>query len=84
MSDIGNVLNEEAEVHYIVGNSIFYGTLLAVEEIFKAMLQEAGFQNVEIVKIRKRNSKAELYEFDVTGRKNQPTMHSSVREFRRA
>jgi len=84
VSDIGNVLNDEAEVHYIVGNSTFYGTLFPVEEIFKGMLHEAGFHNVEIVKIRKRNSKAELYEFDVTGRKNQPTMHSSVRESCRA
>jgi hypothetical protein len=68
LSDIVAVLRRNAEVHYIVGNSTFYGTLLPVEEIFKAMLQKAGLHEVEIVKIRKRNSKAELYEFDVTGR----------------
>jgi hypothetical protein len=84
VSDIGAVLTDEAEVHYVVGNSTFYGTLLPVEEIFRAMLQEVGFHDVEIVKIRKRNSKAELYEFDVTGNKNQPTMHPTVRESRRA
>ena len=84
VSDIGKVLNDEAEVHYIVGNSTFYGILLPVEEIFKAMLQEVGFHDVEIVKIRKRSSKAELYEFDVTGKKNKPTMHPTVRESRRA
>jgi hypothetical protein len=83
VSDIGAVLTQEAEVHYIVGNSTFYGTLLPVEGIFKAMLQEAGFHDVEIVKIRKRNSKAELFEFDVTGKKNQPAMHPTVRESRR-
>lgn len=83
LSDIGTVLNEDAEVHYVVGNSTFYGTLLPVEEIFKVMLQEVGFHNVEIVKIRKRNSKVELFEFDVTGNKIQPTKHPTVRETRR-
>lgn len=83
LCDIGTVLNEDAEVHYVVGNSTFYGTLLPVEEIFKVMLQEVGFHDVAIVKIRKRNSKAELFEFDVTGTKNQPTKHPTVRETRR-
>lgn len=74
ISDISNVLNWDAEVHYIVGNSTFYGILLPVEQIFKTMLQEAGFYDVNIIKIRKRNSKAALFEFDVIGKK-QPTTH---------
>ncbi|MCZ7591377.1 MAG: hypothetical protein M5U15_04110 [Kiritimatiellae bacterium] len=83
LSDIGNVLNDDAKVHYVVGNSTFYGTLLPVEQIFQVMLQEAGFHDVEIVKIRKRNSKAELFEFDVTGAKGRPSKRSTVRESRR-
>lgn len=74
LSDVVTVLNPDAEVHYIVGNSKFYGTLLPVESIFAAMLREAGFRDVQIVRIRKRNSKAELYEFDVTGRKPRRTV----------
>lgn len=70
LSDVTVVLEQDAEVHYIVGNSTFYGTLLPVEEIYAEMLQEVGFRNVEIVRIRKRNSKAELFEFDVTGKKH--------------
>lgn len=66
--DVRKVLNDGAEAHYIVGNSTFYGTLLPVEEIYKKMLEHAGYQDVRIVKIRKRNSKAELYEFDVTAK----------------
>lgn len=84
ISDIVTVLRRDAEVHYVVGNSTFYGTLLPVEEIFKVMLQEACFCEVEIIRMRKRNSKAELYEFDVTGRKTQPTKEFTVREIRRA
>lgn len=83
ISDVSTILNQDAEVHYIVGNSTFYGTLLPVEEIFKAMLQEGGFHGVEIVKIRKRNSKAELFEFDVTGRKGQPKKQLTVHETHR-
>jgi hypothetical protein len=80
LSDIGNVLSQNSEIHYIVGNSTFYGTLLPVEEVFKAMLQEAGFHDVEVIKIRKRNSKAELFEFDVTAKKNQPPKCPTVCE----
>jgi hypothetical protein len=83
ISDVVTVLHDGAKVHYVVGNSTFYGTLLPVEEIFKTMLQEAGFHEVETIRIRKRNSKAELYEFDVTGRKPQPANESTVRETRR-
>lgn len=57
-----------AEVHYIVGNSTFYGVLLPVEQIYAAMLAALGFSNVECKPLRKRNSKKELIEFDVTAR----------------
>ena len=62
------VLAPDAEVHYVVGNSTFYGVLLSVEEIFAAMLRSLGFEEVSCFPIRKRNSKKELIEFDVTAR----------------
>lgn len=70
ITDVRTVLNEHAEVHYIVGNSKFYNTLLPVEEIYKHMLTRAGFRDAQIVTIRKRNSKAELFEYDVTAKLN--------------
>jgi len=33
------------------------------------MLREAGLRNPQIARIRKRNSKKELYEFDVSATK---------------
>jgi hypothetical protein len=60
------LLNRGARVHYIVGNSTFYGTLVRVEEVYAHMMKHLGFSNVEIRAIRKRNSKKELVEFDVT------------------
>lgn len=59
------VLAPAAEVHYIVGNSTFYGVVVATELLYAEMLMALGFQNVECRALRKRNSKKELVEFDV-------------------
>ncbi len=56
-------------VHYIVGNSCFYGQLVPTERIFAAFLREQGFVQVAVKTLRKRNSKRELFEFDVAGTK---------------
>lgn len=64
------VLAQGAEVHYIVGNSTFYGSLVATEQFYAEMLQTLGFDAVQYKPIRKRNSKKELVEFDVTGKWN--------------
>lgn len=58
-------LDDGAELHYIVGNSMFYGTLVSAEELYAEMLRELGFKNVSCNPIRKRNSKKELVEYDV-------------------
>jgi len=63
--NLAGVLAAGAELHYIVGNSTFYGVLLPVEKIYAAMLAQLGFRNVGCRAIRKRNSKKELIEFDV-------------------
>ena len=62
------VLNDGARIHYIVGNSTFYGVLVSVERVYAEMLSELGFNDVECVPIRKRNSKKALIEFDVRAR----------------
>ncbi|MFT3785545.1 MAG: hypothetical protein QM770_05200 [Tepidisphaeraceae bacterium] len=54
-----------ASLHYIVGNSKFYDTLLPVEVIFREMFEAAGFAHCDIRTLRKRTSKKELFEFDV-------------------
>ncbi len=67
LQSLFEVLSKDAELHYIVGNSSFYGTLLPVEQIYKDMFYELGVENLKISPIRKRNSKKELYEFLVSG-----------------
>lgn len=65
LREVANIMAVGAEVHYIVGNSVFYNVVIPVEVLFRDMLYEAGFEDVKILKIRKRNSKKELYEYDV-------------------
>ena len=65
LKDVANVMSMGGTVHYIIGNSRFYDTVVPVERLFAHMLTEAGFRNASITRIRKRNSKKELYEFDV-------------------
>lgn len=60
------VLSPGARIHYIVGNSTFYGVVVPTEQLYADMLREYGFEDVEVRAIRKRNSKKELIEFDVS------------------
>ena len=70
LRSVPGVLNSGADVHYIVGNSSFYGVLVPVERIYSEMLTELGFERVECEPIRKRNSNRNLFEFDVSARWN--------------
>lgn len=65
---LGAVLDRIARpgtLHYIVGNSTFYGALVPTERIYAEMLSELGCGGVRVDTLRKRNSKRELYEFEV-------------------
>ncbi len=53
-------------VTYIIGNSTFYGHLVPAERWYAALLSEAGFTGARITTLRKRNSNAALYEYEVT------------------
>lgn len=66
---IHDLIRKEGRIHYIVGNSVFYGTIVPVEKIYGDMLKEIGFRDVKIRTIRKRNSKKALFEFVVSARK---------------
>lgn len=65
-STISKVVRRGGHIHYIVGNSTFYGVLIPVEQVYRDMMVEAGFSRTEITTLRKRNSKKELVEFDVS------------------
>jgi len=58
-------LRRGAKAVYIIGNSTFYGVMVPAERIYGEMLTAAGFVNVKVEPIRKRNSKKELFEYAV-------------------
>ncbi|MGH9322917.1 MAG: DNA methyltransferase [Vicinamibacteria bacterium] len=64
-----NVVERGGSIHYIVGNSKFYDVMVPVEQIYAAMFEHIGFEQVSVQTIRKRTSKKELYEFLVSARK---------------
>src|SRR5262249_30216375 len=63
------LLRPGAAVHYIVGNSIFYGQLVSAEQFLAQQMAAIGLRGVQITPLRKRNSKRGLLEFQVTGRR---------------
>ena len=70
VQSLKKVLSQNATCYYVVGNSVFYETLLPVEEIFQAIFHSEGFSETRVERIRKRNSKKELYEFVVSAKNN--------------
>lgn len=63
------VVRTGGTVHYVVGNSSFYGHLVETEKALAEMLTRAGFEAVRTRALRKRSSKSELFEFVVEGKK---------------
>ena len=62
-----NIIKPGGKVIYVVGNSFFYGVNVPTHKWYDTLLHEAGFENVSITPIRKRNSKKGLFEYTVEG-----------------
>jgi DNA modification methylase len=67
-ASLRKTLKPGARIHYVVGNSTFYGVLLPVEIYYADIMKRLGFTEINIRAVRKRNSKKELVEFDVSAR----------------
>ncbi len=63
LDTIRSLLRPGAEVHYIIGNSTFYGVRVDTPALYEESLRAHGFQQVKSRIIRKRNSKKELFEY---------------------
>ncbi len=68
LSNLRDVLNEGAELHYIIGNSSFYNIFVDSDIILKEILEDLGYCSVVINPIRKRNSKKGLLEFCISAK----------------
>lgn len=67
IQNLTDKLRTGAKIHYIVGNSSFYGILVPAEQILARFFRQQGFEEVKVAILRKRNCKSELYEYEITG-----------------
>jgi DNA modification methylase len=58
-----SVINKNAQVYYIVGNSSFFNVPVDSAALFQEMFETNGFSTVQSRIIRKRNCKKALYEY---------------------
>lgn len=68
LRSIRDVLEPGAELHYIVGNSTFFGNMVDTSGLLEESFRLLGYTNINSEIIRKRNSKKELYEYNVSAR----------------
>lgn len=68
LRSIRNVLDHGAELHYIVGNSTFFGNMVDTAGLLEESFKKLGFSDVHSTIIRKRNSKKELFEYNVSAK----------------
>jgi SAM-dependent methyltransferase len=69
---LARVVSDGGQVHYIVGNSKFFDTMVPMEQILAATFDAYGFTSPMIETLRKRSSKRELFEFHVSARRASP------------
>ena len=62
-ASLARVVVPGGRIQYVVGNSKFYDVLLPAERIFAALFEHAGFVRSNVVVLRKRTSKRELFEY---------------------
>lgn len=65
-SSLPEVLKDNAQINYIIGNSKFYDVIVPTEDIYAKILEKMGFKNIQVSSLRRRSSKKELYEYNVS------------------
>jgi len=68
LASLRQVLSNNAELHYIVGNSIFFGNMVDTAEIIAISMNSLGYKKVKYEMVRKRNCNKALFEYDVSAR----------------
>jgi len=65
-ASLPHALEPGAKLHYIVGNSTFFGNVVDTPRILCASMEMLGYRSMASKIIRKRNSNRALFEYDVT------------------
>lgn len=66
---LARIVAPGGQVHYVVGNSKFFDVLVPVQQLFAEIFEISGFSKANVVTLRKRSSKRELYEYLVSATK---------------
>ena len=69
MQSAYNNIKVGGTVHYIVGNSNFYGNVIPSDRIYKDILSKIGFHDEKVEIVRKRNCNKALYEYWISAEK---------------
>jgi DNA modification methylase len=76
INKIYSILNNRADIYYIIGNSTFFNVNVDSDLLYKEIFQMVGFSNIKSQIIRKRNCNKKLYEYCIIGEKNGGTAHN--------
>jgi hypothetical protein len=68
LSSLRSVLKPGAEVHYIVGNSIFFNQRVDTAALLADLMKILGYGEMTIEMVRKRNCNKALYEYCLSAR----------------
>jgi D12 class N6 adenine-specific DNA methyltransferase len=66
LSSIRSVLENGAELHYIVGNSTFFGNMVDTAALLSDSMRILGYSKIHSKIVRKRNCNKALYEYCVS------------------
>lgn len=69
IQSVYNAIQPGGTVHYIVGNSNFYGNSVPSEKIYTDILSSVGFANAKYTVVRKRNCNKALFEYWISAKK---------------
>ncbi|BCL37216.1 DNA adenine methylase [Nostoc sp. MS1] len=68
LSSLKSILQDKAELHYIVGNSTFFGNMVDTATLLSASMRLLGYSDIQSEIIRKRNCNKALYEYCVSAK----------------
>jgi D12 class N6 adenine-specific DNA methyltransferase len=68
LSSIRSILENGAELHYIVGNSTFFGNMVDTAVLISDSMRLLGYSEIKAEIVRKRNCNKALYEYCVSAR----------------
>lgn len=66
LSSLRSILADEAELHYIVGNSTFFGNMVDTPTLLSESMCFLGYSKIQTEMVRKRNCNKALYEYSIS------------------